>query len=236
MMRRVCPYVLLATLLAAPALAQGEGHGHHGHAGHHGDKHPLVHTFEDAERYAAMFESKERDAWQKPDEVVRALDVKEGAIVADIGAGSGYFARRLARAVGSEGTVYGIDIEPGMLRILRDLAKKEGVGNVIPILAGVDDPAIPPGGADLIFICDTIHHIPDLGAYYRKLREAARPGARLVIVDFEKKEAPVGPPVEHKLAKDDVVAEAAAGGWKLAKSHDGLLPHQYVLELTATSP
>lgn len=223
---------LTALLFAAPAAAQHEGH----HEGHHGDaKGPLVHGFEDTDRFVAMFESKDRDAWQKPDEVVAAIAPKAGQMVADIGAGSGYFARRFAALVGPTGAVYGIDIEPGMLAAMRKDARERKLDQIIPILADVDDPNIPPGGVDLIFICDTIHHIPDRVAYYHKLAAALRTGGRLVIVDFKKIDAPVGPPIAHKLSAEQVTKELAEAGFSVTRTHD-LLEWQYILEAQPKAP
>lgn len=236
--------VLATVVLASPALAeepcphaakQGaaapDGHTWRPDEGAHGAHRggPLVHGFEDTEKYVAMFESPERAAWQKPDEVVAALAPKEGEVVADIGAGSGYFTRRFAAKVGPKGTVYAIDIEPGMLAAVRKDAKERKLDNIIPILADLDDPNIPPGGVDTVFICDTVHHIADRPAYYRRIAAALRQGGRIVIVDFHERDAPVGPPTEHKLSAEQVTAELAEAGFQVVRTHD-LLPHQYVLE------
>lgn len=213
---------------SAPAGPADEG-GHQGHHGHH--RGPLVHGFGDTDKYVAMFESPDRAAWQKPDEVVAALGLREGEVVADIGAGSGYFTRRFAAQVGAKGTVYAIDVEPGMLAAVRKDAGERKLDNVIPILADFDDPNIPPSGVDTVFICDTIHHIADRPAYYRRLARALHPGGRVVIVDFKKEDAPVGPPTEHKLTPEEVTRELGEAGFHVVRTHD-LLPYQYILEAT----
>jgi ubiquinone/menaquinone biosynthesis C-methylase UbiE len=201
------------------------------------DREHADHSFADVERYAARFESPERAAWQKPDEVVAALGVKAGMTVADIGAGTGYFSRRFAQVVGPAGSVFAVDLEPNMLVYLRQRAEQDGQANLIPVLASQDDPRLPDGSVDLIFICDTWHHIRDRVNYARRLQQDLAPGGRVVIVDFLPGELPVGPPPEAKLSADQVKAEFAQAGYRLAGSPD-LLPYQYVLifELARTTP
>lgn len=175
--------------------------------------------------YARVLEDPSRDAWQKPHEVVMALDLKATETVADIGAGSGYFSRRFANHAGK---VYAVDIDKDLLA----LAAKNAPANLSTILAEPDDPKLPQGAVDTIFICDVLHHISNRSAYYGKLRGAMKPGGRIVIVDFYKKELPVGPPPAMKLSDDEVKKELAAAGFRLVKSHD-FLPHQYFLVFQA---
>ena len=189
---------------------------------------PADHSFADVDRYRAIFESSERDAWQKPDELIRALGVQPGMMVADIGAGTGYFARRFAVAVGKEGTVFASDLEPKMVTELRDRADKDGLSQLVPILSSAGDPRLPDGFSDIIFICDTWHHISDRVEYARRLKNDLAPGGRVVIVDFYKRDLLVGPPPEHKLAEGEVQKEFDEAGYRLLGSLD-LLPYQYVL-------
>jgi predicted methyltransferase len=100
------------------------------------------HSFGDAEKWAHVFDDPERDAWQKPHEVVRALALKPDATVADIGAGTGYFAARLAKML-PKGTVYAVDLEPDMVKYLGERAKREGVKNLRPVAASADDVRLP---------------------------------------------------------------------------------------------
>ncbi|NUN14650.1 MAG: class I SAM-dependent methyltransferase, partial [Myxococcales bacterium] len=204
--------LILLMFMLAPvwATAQDAGANHH-HGGHHGKK-PLVHTFEDTEKYAAKFERAERDDYQKPDEVIKALAIQPGQIIADVGAGSGYFTRRLAQAVGPAGAVYAIDIEPGMLALVRKDAETRQLSNVIPILASVDSPKLPPGKVDMIFISDTVHHIPNRVGYFAELKAHLSPDSRVVISDFKKMESPVGPPLAHKLSEEEIEAELTKAG------------------------
>lgn len=174
-----------------------------------------------AEEYAKVLENPQRDAWQKPHEVIQALGIKPTDVIADIGAGSGYFARRFARHASK---VYAVDIDAKLL----ELAKGDRIETV---LASADDPKLPPASVNMIFICDVLHHIDKRPAYYQKLAQALKPGGRIVIVDFYKKPLPVGPPPSMKLSEDQVTSELKAAGFRLARSHD-FLPHQYFLEFT----
>lgn len=223
---------LAGTLLwALPAETVQETHsGSKPHAEQHRD-----HSFADTDRYEAMFESPERARWQKPDELIAALGVKPGAVVADIGAGTGYFAARFARVVAPRGSVFASDIEPNMVVFLRDRADQEALPNLIPILASSADPRLPDGQSDLIFICNTWHHLTDRVSYARRLQTDLAPGGRVVIVDFLEGELPVGPPPAQKLNAAQVRAEFEQAGYRLAASPD-LLPYQYVLvfEVAAT--
>lgn len=175
-----------------------------------------------AGEYAKVLENPARDGWQKPHEVVTALELRKDEAVADIGAGSGYFSRRLAHHAGK---VYAVDINAKLLEMV-----KAGAGaNVETVLAAADDPKLASGSVDTIFFCDVLHHISERGAYYAKLGKALRPGGRIVMIDFHKKDLPVGPPVSMKLSEEEVVAEMQAAGFALARKHE-ILPYQYFLE------
>jgi ubiquinone/menaquinone biosynthesis C-methylase UbiE len=174
-----------------------------------------------AEEYAKILENPARDAWQKPHEIVGALKLRSDEVVADIGAGSGYFARRFAHHAGK---VYAVDIDPKLLEMIA----KEAPKNIETVLAAPDDPKLAPSSVDTIYICDVLHHIDGRPAYYAKLARALKPGGRIVIVDFHKRELPVGPPMAMKIAEADVVKELSAAGFRLSRSFD-FLPHQYFL-------
>lgn len=192
---------------------------------HHGAQH----TFEETEKWIHQFESPERDAWQMPAEVVRALGLQTGDRIADIGAGSGYFSRRFARAVGENGIVYAVDIEPNMLRYIALTARKEGLENIVPVLGSAEDPMLPRRSVDWVFLCNTIHHIEDRPAYYRLIQRDLTDRGRLVIVDFVKREgSPVGPPLEMRIAKEELIEETTRAGFSLKEEKD-FLPYQYLL-------
>lgn len=171
--------------------------------------------------FAKILEDPSRDKWQKPHDVVMALDLKPNETVADIGAGTGYFARRFAMHAGK---VYAVDIDEKLLAI----AAKDAPKNLVTVLAAPDDPRLPAGSVDTIFFCDVLHHIDKRPAYYAKLAQALKPGGRIVIVDFYKKEMPVGPPPSMKLSDQEVIAELEKAGFRLAKTLD-ILPYQYYL-------
>jgi len=182
---------------------------------------PHQHHPPSSSEYAKVLEDPSRDAWQKPQEVVTALNLKATDVVADIGAGTGYFARRFARHVGK---VYAVDIDKELLAI----AEKDTPPNLIAILATPDDPRLPEQSVDLIFFCDVLHHIQNRAAYYPKLLKALKPGGRIAVIDFYKKELPVGPPPSMKLTDQEVIREFSDAGFSLALRLD-FLPYQYYL-------
>lgn len=202
------PLILLLTV-AYVSLAQSE-HQHH-----------MPHS---AEEYAKILNDPARDQWQKPHEVVMSLGLRPDEVIADIGAGTGYFARRFAHHAG---TVYAIDIDPKLL----EMTKKDAPANLKTILAVPDDPRLPKASVDTIFLCEVLHHIQNRAAYLPKLKQALKPGGRVVNIDFYKKELPVGPPVSMKLSEEQVIAEFKAAGFRLQKKFD-FLPYQYYLVFT----
>jgi ubiquinone/menaquinone biosynthesis C-methylase UbiE len=184
-----------------------------------------------ANEYIRVLEDPGRDEWQRPEEVVNKLDLRPGENVADIGSGSGYFTVRFARAVGPTGKVFAVDIDREMLAYVARRAKEEHLGNIYPVQADAQDPGLEPSSIDLIFICDTLHHISDRAAYFPLLARALKPGGRLVNIDFEKRELPLGPPLAMKIDKRDMIKEAEAGGFKLSQEFD-FLKYQYFLVFT----
>jgi ubiquinone/menaquinone biosynthesis C-methylase UbiE len=186
------------------------------------------HPPQSASEYIRVLEDPSRDAWQKPEEVVAKLGLKPGEAVADIGAGSGYFSVRLARAVGPSGKVYAVDIDAAMLKYLEQRAKGEQLGNIQTVLSDPHDPKLAPASVDLIFICDTLHHISERDKYFPLLARALKPGGRLVDVDFHKRPLPLGPPVEMKIARPAVIDEVKSAGFHLVKDYE-FLPYQYFL-------
>ena len=212
-MRLISRRWLAAVLLAAlPALAQ---HGHQ----------PMHQRFDDAERWSRVFDDPERDAWQKPDDVIRALGLAHNAAVADIGSGTGYFAVRLARAVPA-GQVFGADLEPDMVRWLNGRAAREKLANLSSHVAAPDDPRIPVP-VDLALMVNIYHHVGERERYFSRLRKSLKPQGRVAIVDF-KLDSPVGPPRHHRVPPNVVVEEMARAGYALAASPE-VLPYQYLL-------
>jgi cyclopropane fatty-acyl-phospholipid synthase-like methyltransferase len=183
------------------------------------------HGFGDAEKWAHVFDDPERDAWQKPHEVISALALKPDAALADIGAGTGYFAARLANML-PKATVYAVDVEPEMVKYLGERAKREGLKNLKPVAARPDDARLP-AKVDLILLVDVYHHIDNRERYFRKLAASLRPGGRLAVIDF-RLDSPEGPPKSARIAPEQVKTELARAGYALAAEH-GFLPRQYFL-------
>ena len=191
--------------------------------------HTAQHSFSGAEQWAHVFDDPKRDEWQKPHEVIEALALKPDAVIADIGSGTGYFAVRFANMV-PQGRVYGVDIEPDMVKYLAERAKREKRGNVISVAGAPEDPRLPEK-ADLILMVDVFHHIGDRARYFRKLQASLKPGARVAIIDF-RMDSPEGPPQAARIAPDRVIAELKGAGYALAKEHR-FLPNQYFLVFQA---
>ena len=179
------------------------------------------------EAYAHRLDDPSRDAWQKPEEVVRLLDPPTGGTVVDLGAGTGYFVPFLSRAVGSSGRVLGLDISPSAVAWLEKVAEEEGLDNVEVRTVAPNDPGLPDKSADRILIANTWHHIEDRVTYARKLRPALRRRGQVMIVDFTM-ESPIGPPADHRLTIDTVVGELRAAGFETQVLEESL-PHQYIV-------
>jgi SAM-dependent methyltransferase len=217
MRRALLPLVLCVSLVAC---ALG-GHPYR-HAGH--DPH---HRFDDPERWARTFEDPARAQWQKPERVLEALALQEDDVVADIGSATGYFTVRIATKV-PRGRVWGVDVEPAMVRYLNERARREGLGNLFSILGTPADPLLPEP-VDRVLVVDTYHHIDDRTTYFEGLAGSLAPGGRLVVVDFEMGELPVGPPDSMKVPPEQVQRELEAAGYVLERAIRGELPYQYVL-------
>jgi predicted methyltransferase len=207
--------LLVLSLLAAASAAAQAPHTHR-------------HSFGDAEKWAHVFDDPERDAWQKPHQVIQALGLRPDAVIADIGAGTGYFAVRFANMVPA-GKVYAVDVEPGMVRYLAERAKKEKRANLVAVKGAAGDPRLPEK-ADLVVLVDVYHHIEQRERYFRALAASLKPGGRIAVIDF-RMDSPSGPPKSARVAPERVKAELAAAGYALAEEH-GFLPRQYFLVFT----
>jgi ubiquinone/menaquinone biosynthesis C-methylase UbiE len=216
-MRRI-GIVLTAFLVLGPAPARAD----------QSDDATATHSFADVARWEQVFDDPARAVWQQPARIVGALALAPGMMVADVGAGTGYFERALSAAVGPTGAVLAVEVEPALVTHLRARAEREGTANVVPVLGSADDPRLPAGRVDRVLLVDTYHHVNDRVAYFRRLGRALAPGGRIVVVDWEKRADAVGPPLDHRLAREQVLAELARAGY--AAVGDGArLPHQYVL-------
>lgn len=170
-----------------------------------------MHRFDKADDWAPMFDDPERDAWQKPAHVVALLAIAPGMTVADLGAGTGYFEPHLSAAVGEAGKVLALDVEADMVRYMKERGAREGWSNVEPRQVAFDDPQLPAGSVHRVLIVDTWHHMTAREEYARKLAAGLAPHGAVYVVDFTL-ETDRGPPREHRLSADAVVAELTAGG------------------------
>ncbi len=192
----------------------------------HHKQHKMPHAFKGPERWAKQWDNPERDAWQKPAAVIASLKLGRAARVADLGAGTGYFTVRLARAV-PQGFVWGVDVEPQMVRYLGQRAAREGLKNVRGVVASASDARLPEP-VDLVFVCDTYHHIGDRVAYFKRLAPRLKPGGRLVVVDFKAGKLPVGPPEGSRVAPPALERELTAAGYRRLALDEKTLPYQYI--------
>jgi SAM-dependent methyltransferase len=190
--------------------------------------------FEDVQKYVAFLERPDRAAWQKPDDVVRALHLSGAEVVADVGAGSGYFTFRLAAAL-PQGRVVATDIEPEMIRHMHHKAVTEGIRNVEPVLASADDPKVP-ATADIVFVCDVLHHVSDRRAWLGRLHDQMKPGARLILVEFREGDLPEGPPAALKIPRDEMLRLVRESGFALIGEEKDLLPYQTFLVFRKPAP
>ena len=192
----------------------------------HRAKHHGSHHFDNAKKWEKVFEKDQRDLWQKPMEVFKAVGIKKDSLVADIGSATGYFPVRLAK-VASKGRVWGIDVAPSMVNFLNQRARQENLSNLFSILATPADPLIPEP-VDFIFMVNTYHHINAREKYFESLINKLKDSGKLVIIDFKKQELPFGPPVDMKLSRDEITKELINAGYSLIKSHD-ILTYQNLL-------
>lgn len=210
-------------LFLASSCTHSHDAGHHDQGRRGGVMH---HDFSNAEKWSKVFDDPERDAWQKPQEVVALMDIKPGMWVADIGAGTGYFLPYLATATGGQGIVMGLDLPAQLISHMNERALLSKWRNVVAKQVSPDDPMLGAGTIDRILIVNTWHHIEDRESYARKLKDALKANGSVFVVDFEPT-AKRGPK-HHKLSKDQVIAELEAAGLKVSLKTE-TLEDQYVV-------
>ena len=201
-MNRVVPVMLVALALLAPA-ADGQQRQQHGRL------FPPENLPE--------LEGPDRDVWQRPDQIMDALNIAEGSVVADLGAGSGWFTIRLARRVGPNGRVYAVDIQPQMIEVINRRVPRENLNynNVITRLGTADDPDLPVGEIDAVLIVDAYHEMERPVAQLRNAARALKPDGRLGIVEFTMAGGGPGPPMEERVDPERVIREASEAGLRL---------------------
>jgi ubiquinone/menaquinone biosynthesis C-methylase UbiE len=179
---------------------------------------------------AAWLERPEREQEEAPSKALAALELKSGMVVADIGAGSGYYTSRMAKLVGPGGRVFATDIQQGMLDLLNRRIQSEGLGNVTPVLGGMEDPKLPEGAIDLAIMVDVYHELQNPQVFLQRLKPVFKPGGRLVLVEFRKEDPKVPILAAHKMSVAEVKMELEAEGFVLDKVID-VLPWQHILVL-----
>jgi arsenite methyltransferase len=192
------------------------------------DQHQMHRLHRDPKAYIGALEDPKRDAYQKPHEVLTALNLKPGEVIADIGAGSGYFTFRLSHHVGDKGKVYAVDVSPDMILHINRRIRELKANNVISLLADPDDPLLPEASVNRFFFSDSWHHIENQTKYLSAIKKMLKPGGEIVMIDFHKKELPVGPPLQMRIAREDLIKQMESNGFRLLKEHT-FLPYQYFL-------
>jgi predicted methyltransferase len=175
-----------------------------------------------------LLEAPDRDIWQRPDQIMDALAIAEAAVVADIGAGAGWFAVRLARRVGPNGLVYAEEVQPEALTAISRRVTAEGLTNVRPVLGQPGDPRLPAGRLHAALIVDAYHEAEERVSLLRNLAKSLRPDGRIGVVDFKLEGGGPGPPTEERVSPETVVNDAKRAGLRLL-SEEKFLPFQYFL-------
>lgn len=174
------------------------------------------------------YEGWKRDGWQQPQDVLDALRIGNGARVADLGAGGGYFTFQLAKVVGPHGKVYAVDIDPDMLDYLRQRAENEQARNIEVLGATADDPRLPADGVDVLFTCDAYHHIAEPVQYFRNAKRYLRPGGRLAIIDHNGKGWFSGL-FGHHTSSDKLRRDMLAAGYKIVAQPGFLKKQNFII-------
>lgn len=175
-----------------------------------------------------LLEAPDRDQWQRPERIMDALGIADASVVADVGAGSGWFTIRLARRVGPQGVVFAQDVQPEMLNAISRRVQREGLANVRPVLGRGSDPRLPAGQLDVVLLVDVYHEMDDRVTLLANLSRALKPGGRLGIIDFREGGSGPGPEADQRVGPDVVKADAQQAGLRLV-ADEGFLAYQYFL-------
>jgi SAM-dependent methyltransferase len=180
---------------------------------------------------ADWLDRNEREAEENPDGALDAIGIKPGMVVADVGAGTGYMSLKMAKRVGPTGKVYSEDVQPEMLRRLRQNAAEAKLNNIQTVLGGEADPKLPPDTLDLILLVDVYHEFSQPQKMLRKMRESLKSDGRLVLLEYRKEDPSIPIRPEHKMSVQEVKLEVEAEGFHLDKVLE-TLPRQHILILT----
>ena len=220
MTRAFCVALMAVALVSATAEMQTRPRGEHGGLFPPQD--------------LGLLEAPDRDRWQQPDRIMDALGIADASVVADVGAGAGWFTVRLARRVGPNGIVYAQDVQPQMLAAISRRVEREGLGNVETILGEGDDPKLPEDAIDAVLMVGVVREVPNLEALFANLRRALKPQGRIGVVDFRLEGSGPGPDVEERVSPEVVQAAAKQAGLELLRG-ESFLPFQYFLIFSAPS-
>lgn len=178
---------------------------------------------------APWLERSEREMEEDPNTALDAIGFKPGMVVADVGAGVGYFTERIAKLIGPTGKVYATDIQPPMLERLKERMRNAGLTNYEAILGSETDPRLPPGKIDLVLLVDVYHEFSQPQAMLQKIRQSLKPDGRLVLLEYKKEDPSIPIREDHKMSVSEVKAELEPEGFRLEKAVSDLLPRQHIL-------
>jgi len=180
---------------------------------------------------AAWLDRPERIEEEQPDRALDVLKIPKGGVVADVGAGSGYFTVKLADRVGPTGKVYAADIQPEMLRLLGLRLTRDRISNVTPVQGDVDNPRLPAAALDLVLMVDVYHEFSAPQTMLRHLRDALKPDGRLVLLEYRKEDPSIPIREDHKMSVAEAKLEVEAEGFTLSQVNESL-PRQHILVFT----
>ena len=180
---------------------------------------------------ADWLDRSERDQEEDPDRAVDVLKLPKGAVVADIGAGSGYMTEKMAKKVGPMGRVYATDIQQGMIDLLNKRIARRKLANVTPVLSAQDDPRLPIESIDLVLMVDVYHELSQPQLMLRHIKASLKPGGRLALVEYRKEDPNIPIKPEHKMSVAEAKLEVEAEGFKLTTTNEDL-PRQHILIFT----
>jgi SAM-dependent methyltransferase len=160
--------------------------------------------------------------------MLKALNLKPGQTVCDMGCGNGFYTLKLSSLVGKEGQVLAVDIQPEMLSLLRERAKEHNLDNIKPILGSPTDPNLPAGRIDLILCVDVYHEFSNPAEMLAAMRKSLKPGGRIALVEFRAEDPKVPIKPLHKMSKEQILREWPASGFKLVEQFDKL-PWQHLM-------
>ena len=186
-------------------------------------------------RSASWLEREGREQEQRPSEIFQAMALKDGDVVADVGCGSGWFSRRMAKTVGPRGKIYAVDIQPEMLDLVRKAAQTDGLTNIEPVLGTDADPRLPAGGTDWILLVDVYHEFQKPKPMLEAIRRSLKPNGRVALIEYRMEGTSASHiHAEHRMSTEQVLAEWVPMGFRLVRQLE-FLPTQHFF-IFAPSP